>query len=59
MIIIVSLFFIFIVSLILAKRSMKDLETPHEVRRIVERRKIRGTVVFTKGAVKHYRPKTN
>ena len=50
--IIVSLF---IISLILALRSMKDLHIPKEIQRIINNKKYKGRIVFFMGKkMKHY-----
>lgn len=46
---------LFIVSLILAVRSMKDLHIPQEIQRIINDKKYKGKIVFFKGKkTKHY-----
>ncbi|PJC79907.1 hypothetical protein CO008_03670 [Candidatus Roizmanbacteria bacterium CG_4_8_14_3_um_filter_36_12] len=45
---------IFIISLILAFRSMNDFDIPKEIKHLLMSRKIRGTILFLKGKVKHY-----
>lgn len=45
---------LFIVSLILAARSMKDLDVPDEIRKMLMNRKIKGTILFMKDKVTHY-----
>lgn len=54
MIVLLPLILIFILSVVLAHRSMKDLQTPHEITRMIAKKKVRGTVLFTKGKVRHY-----
>ncbi|MBI5127013.1 hypothetical protein HZA76_00980 [Candidatus Roizmanbacteria bacterium] len=49
-----SLVLIFILALILAVRSMKDFGIPKEIRELLISRKIKGTIVFLKGKIKHY-----
>ena len=44
---------IFILSLFLAARSMKDFDSAGEVKKLVRKRK-RGAIVFHKNRVKHY-----
>ena len=46
---------ILILSFILAVRSMADFEIPKEVRRLLKINKVKGTIMFLKGKVKHYR----
>jgi len=45
---------IFIISLILAIRSMSDLEVPSEVKKMIVNKKGRGTILFFKGKTVHY-----
>jgi hypothetical protein len=45
---------IFVVSLILAISSMKDLNAPEEISKLISMRKIRGSIVFFKNKVHHY-----
>lgn len=45
---------IFFISLILAIRSMKDLDIPQEIRRMLQNRKIKGTILIMKDKVTHY-----
>lgn len=45
---------LFIVSLILAVRSMNDLDIPDEIRRLLVTRKIKGTILFMKDKITHY-----
>lgn len=46
---------ILILSFILALRSMSDFKVPKEIRRIIDSKKIRGTIIFFKGKIKHYK----
>jgi len=41
-------------SFILAFRSMKDFDIPKEIKHLLMSRKIKGTILFLKGKVKHY-----
>lgn len=43
-----------ILSFIIALRSMKDLEIPEEIRRMIASRKIKGTILFLKNKITHY-----
>jgi hypothetical protein len=43
-----------ILSFLLALRSMKDLDVPVEIERLVRSRKIKGSIVFLKNKIKHY-----
>lgn len=45
---------IFIVSFLLALRSMKDLHTPHEVKQLMKSNKVKGSIMFFKNNIKHY-----
>ncbi len=45
---------ILVIAFILSLRSMKDFAIPKEVRRILETRKIKGTIVFLRGRITHY-----
>jgi len=51
----VILILILILSFILALRSMKDFELPKEVRRLLKINRIKGTIVFLKEKIKHYK----
>lgn len=47
--------FIFLISLILAVRSMKDIHIPEEIQRLIHNKKYKGRIVFFKGKkTKHY-----
>ncbi|MGB9707393.1 MAG: hypothetical protein ACPL1D_01430 [Microgenomates group bacterium] len=46
---------IFIISLVLAWRSMGDFDLPSEVKKLVSSRKIKGTIIFLKNKVIFYR----
>ncbi len=52
--IIVTLVILFIVSLFLAIRSMKDVGFSQEIERSIRKNKIKGTIVFFKDRIKHY-----
>ncbi len=54
MIILILIILIF-VSLLLALLSMKDFTVPKEIQRMLEYRKIRGTIVFLKDKTTHYK----
>jgi hypothetical protein len=45
---------LFVLSFILAVRSMGDLDIPDEIQRLLRVRKIKGTILFMSGKVKHY-----
>jgi len=45
---------IFAVSVIFAVRSMGDFDMPKELRRFVDSKRIKGTIIFLKGKIKHY-----
>lgn len=45
---------IFIISLILAIRSMKDFGIPKELKVWLNGKRIKGTIVFFKDKIKHY-----
>jgi len=46
---------IFFISFILALRSMDDFQVPKEIRRILDSKRIKGTILFFKGKkTKHY-----
>ncbi len=44
-----------LISFMLALISMKDLTVPKEIQRMLEYRKIRGTIVFLKDKTTHYK----
>ncbi len=46
---------IFILSFILAWRSMSDFQVPKEIRRLIDTKKIKGTIIFFRGKIKHYK----
>ncbi len=46
---------LFLLSLALALRSMKDLDVPNEVHKMLAKKKVKGTFILMKGKkVKHY-----
>jgi len=45
---------IFIVSFVLSLLSMKDLGFAEELKKILDRKRIRGTIVFFKNKIIHY-----
>lgn len=45
---------LFVASFIFACFSMKDMEIPKEIIRLISMRKYKGSIVFFKGKVKHY-----
>jgi len=45
---------IFVISLVLAFRSMKDFEIPKEIRKLINLKNKKGSIVFFKNKVKHY-----
>ena len=46
---------LFVISLILALRSMKDINIPQEIQRMINNKKYKGRIVFFKDKkVKHY-----
>jgi len=45
---------LFAISLITAFLSMKDMDIPKEIVRLISVRKHKGSIVFFKGKVKHY-----
>lgn len=46
--------FIFVLSLLLAFFSMKDMDVPNEIKKLLPMRKLKGSIVFFKNKVKHY-----
>ncbi|KKP72848.1 MAG: hypothetical protein UR68_C0012G0041 [Candidatus Roizmanbacteria bacterium GW2011_GWA2_35_19] len=42
------------VSFILALRSMKDFGVPKEIKRLLDRKKAKGTIIFSKKKMIHY-----
>jgi len=46
---------IFFISLILALRSMKDFDAPREIKRIIDINNLKGSIVFFKNKIKHYK----
>lgn len=53
--VVIILFFSFILALL----SMKDLGFADELRKILDRKKIRGTIVFFKNKIIHYSSKSS
>jgi len=51
---IVYILIILVVSFILAFRSMKDMEIPHELKNLEKIKRFAGSIVFFKNKVKHY-----
>ncbi|MCS6956679.1 MAG: hypothetical protein NZM02_02430 [Patescibacteria group bacterium] len=47
-------FLIFVISFVLAFKSMSDFQIPKEIKKIIDLKKIRGTIIFFKGKIKHY-----
>ncbi|MBI2612136.1 hypothetical protein HYW54_05355 [Candidatus Gottesmanbacteria bacterium] len=45
---------ILVISFILALRSLKELSIPHEVQRIIHRRRTSGVIIFLKEKIIHY-----
>lgn len=45
---------IFIFSLILALRSMKDHGLPEEIKKLMSQKKVKGTILIMKDKVNHY-----
>ncbi len=52
---IILFFVIFLISVILAIRSMKDFQVPSEIKHLLLTGKIKGTIVFLKDKIVHYR----
>lgn len=48
---------LFLISLIIALRSMGDIGIPKEIRRLIDSRRVKGTILFFGGKSKHYRAK--
>ncbi len=46
---------ILVISFLLAIRSMNDFRLPKEIRRLLKIKHIKGTILFFKDKVKHYR----
>lgn len=46
---------IFLVSILLALRSMRDFHLPEELQRMLNAKKVKGTIVFLKNKVVHYK----
>lgn len=49
-----TFFIIFVISLILAIRSMKDFDVPEAIKKFVLRHRARGTILFMKKKIVHY-----
>lgn len=49
-----TIFVIFIISFIFALFSMRDLGFDKEIKKILTRKKIKGTVIFLKNKIIHY-----
>ncbi|MCX7956220.1 MAG: hypothetical protein N2593_03925 [Patescibacteria group bacterium] len=47
-------FLIFLISFFLALRSMNDFNIPYEIKKILNSKKIKGTIIFFKNKIKHY-----
>jgi len=45
-----------VISLILAFRSMKDLDFSKEIEKMLHRHKMKGTIVFFKDKIEHFTP---
>ena len=45
---------ILILSMVLAFRSMRDFAIPKEIKHLLESRRVKVTIVFLKGRIKHY-----
>lgn len=45
---------LFVIAFILALRSMKDLNVPDEIKKMLRIRKLKGTIVFLKDKITHY-----
>lgn len=52
--VIFPLIIIFLLSLLMALYSMRDLDFAVEIRNIIHRRKTRGAIVFFDEGIKHY-----
>lgn len=46
---------IFIISLVLAAKSMNDLRFPVDIQHLLKRNRIKGSIIFFKKRIKHYR----
>lgn len=55
MVVIIILVLILIISFILALRSMRDFSVPREVRELMKINKVKGTILFFKKQIKHYK----
>lgn len=56
---IVILILLLILSFVIALHSMKDFYLPKEIRRLIEARRVRGTILFLKGKIEHYSSKSS
>jgi len=54
---ILTLFLIFIIAFLLSSWSMRDFNVPVEIKRMIFAKKLKGTIVFFKDKVSHYRAK--
>lgn len=45
---------ILLISFIITFKSMDDLDAPKEVRRLIKKRRTKGTILFLKKKIKHY-----
>lgn len=52
--VILPIIIIFLVSLLLALYSMRDLDFAAEIRHIIKRRQTRGAIVFFDEGIRHY-----
>lgn len=43
------------ISFVLALRSMGDFESPDGLKRLIDLKKLRGSIVFFKNNIRHYR----
>jgi len=51
----IALSLILVISIILAVRSMSDFDYPDKIRQFIARSKIKGSIVFFKDKVRHYK----
>lgn len=56
---IITIIVLLIVSFVVALRSMKDFDTPPEVRKLLPLKKIKGSIVFFKNKIDHYSSSTS
>ncbi len=52
---ILTFILIFIISFILALRSMRDFGLPNEVKKMISEKKIKGTIIFLKNKIVFYK----